>query len=251
MNTINEYKKKDLTPIKSFKIQKDLNRKIWDENDKLIKDVKDKLLNITDLFIEQIDIKLNIKDIIFCGSLCNYNYSKYSDFDVHIVVDYGDLSESEKNVTVKYTDLFKKYFKIKYDFVILGYDIEFYVQDDKEEFNSLGIYSLKKDKWLSKPKIDKDIKIDDDKIEKISKKIMSELDKYIDVVDEGNYNIESVKSGVKEIWSDIKGYRKEGLSSPMGEFSYGNLVFKLLRRNGYIQKYMTLIKKITEDEYTK
>lgn len=251
MKVINEYTKKDLTPIKSFKIQKDLNRKIWDDKDKIHSELRDKLLNITDLFIEQIDIKLDVEDIILCGSLANYNYSKYSDFDIHIVTDLSKLSDTEKELTIKYTDLFKKYFKIKYDFVLLGYDIEFYVQDSEEKLNSIGIYSLKNNKWLSKPEVDMDMEIENDKIEEVSKKIMLELDKYSSVIEEGNYNIETVKDGLHNIWSDIKKYRKEGLSSPKGEFSYGNLVFKLLRRNGYIQKYMDISKKLTEDEYTK
>ena len=42
------------------------------------------------------------------------------------------------------------------------------------------------------------------------------------------------------MWDKIKNYRKSGLESEGGEFSIGNLVFKLLRRNGYIEKMIEL-----------
>ena len=38
----------------------------------------------------------------------------------------------------------------------------------------------------------------------------------------------------------IKDFRKSGLDCEDGEFSVGNLVFKLLRRNGYIEKVMKI-----------
>ena len=45
---------------------------------------------------------------------------------------------------------------------------------------------------------------------------------------------------IDKVWKKIKNYRKSGLDSEDGEFSIGNLVFKLLRRNGYIEKVMKL-----------
>jgi hypothetical protein len=46
---------------------------------------------------------------------------------------------------------------------------------------------------------------------------------------------------VKDMWNDIKRMRQSGLSSS-GEFSTENLVFKMLRNQGWIEKlsdYMT------------
>lgn len=248
---INEFKQEDLDPIKSFDVNDDLNRKIWDKDDKLKPELKEKLLYLTDLFLDEIDYEFEIKDIILCGSLCNYNYSKYSDFDIHIVVDYTKIDQEKKDILVKYTDLFKKYFKIKYNIEILKYDVEFYVQNKDDEFNSAGIYSIRDDKWLSKPSHDEHIKIEISKIKSVAIKLMKELDKYESIIKTNSYDMNSVTTGLSEIWYDIKKYRKEGLSSKKGEYSYGNLVFKLLRRNGYIQKYMDMKKKMVEDEFNK
>lgn len=64
------------------------------------------------------------------------------------------------------------------------------------------------------------------------------VDELEDQVDEDKYEQFSEKT--KKVWEKIKDYRKSGLESEGGEFSLGNLVFKLLRRNGYIEKVMKL-----------
>ena len=37
-----------------------------------------------------LDIEFFIHDIILTGSLSNYNWSKYSDVDLHILIDYNE-----------------------------------------------------------------------------------------------------------------------------------------------------------------
>jgi hypothetical protein len=54
---------------------------------------------------------------------------------------------------------------------------------------------------------------------------------------------------IKKIWKKIKTYRQSGLDSESGEFSLGNLVFKLLRRNGYIGKVMALKRKLYDKQF--
>ena len=63
----------------------------------------------------------------------------------------------------------------------------------------------------------------------------------IDDIEEGkddSYN--EFKEKIDSAWKKIKDFRKSGLESEGGEFSVGNLVFKLLRRNGYVSKIMDL-----------
>ena len=74
--------------LNSFKIKDDLNQDIWPE-DKLDEQVKAKLIKIAKSFMK--DTKLpkgtKIKDFIFTGSLANYNWSKFSDVDLHIILN--------------------------------------------------------------------------------------------------------------------------------------------------------------------
>ena len=69
-------------------------------NDKLLPEVKEKLENITDNFIELLkenEIKVKLKDILVVGSNASYNYSKDSDIDLHIIVDGSIYEDKEKN----------------------------------------------------------------------------------------------------------------------------------------------------------
>ena len=82
----------DLVP----QIQDDLNRDIWDENNKLKPEISEKLLRIAKDFYEKLDLPTPILDITFTGSMANYNWTDLSDIDLHIVIDYLDVNEMSK-----------------------------------------------------------------------------------------------------------------------------------------------------------
>jgi hypothetical protein len=68
-----------------------------------------------------------------------------------------------------------------------------------------------------------------------------------DIEESDNIDYDDLKEKTESVWKKIKDFRKSGLESESGEFSIGNLVFKLLRRNGYISKIM----EIKKDSYDK
>ena len=70
-------------------IKKELNQSIWD-GEKLNTLVRERLLKIADDFIEDLEIveKEDIEDIRLTGSLANYNYTSYSDIDLHVIIDF-------------------------------------------------------------------------------------------------------------------------------------------------------------------
>lgn len=72
--------------IKTFKVQPDLNREFWTPENKLTPSIRKALLRIAKEFYDGIELehKPKIKDIVFTGSLANYNYSDYSDVDLHL-----------------------------------------------------------------------------------------------------------------------------------------------------------------------
>jgi len=72
------------------------------------------------------------------------------------------------------------------------------------------------------------------------KKILDKGEEYSKLIDslvELSENGEDVSKSVDELKAKIKKFRQSGLESG-GEYSYENLTFKLLRRNGYIEKLM-------------
>ena len=60
-------------------------------------------------------------------------------------------------------------------------------------------------------------------------------------------DLEYTSEIVKRMFDKIKRMRKSGLDSREGEFSMGNIIFKVLRRSGYITKLI----EIKRDTYDK
>ena len=237
-----EFKQSDLEPIKSFYLKDELNPKIWD-NFKIDEEVREDLIRIGQDFFESTDIKADVKDIALTGSLCNYNWSeKYSDYDLHIIIDFNDVDENYELVE-KLVDYAKKVWNEQHDIKIKGYDVEIAVQDSDDLKKAMvggrmgGVFSLLNNKWIKKP-VKADFEPDEKLISEKAKTIIMQVDDIKEQLHEDKY--EAFKTKIDKVWKKIKDYRQSGLESESGEFSTGNLVFKLLRRNGYIGKIMEL-----------
>ena len=84
----------EITPsevdLSSFEIQHDLNQDVWQEGDMLDSRVRLTLLDIADDFYDSLKLKwLKPLDIVLTGSICNFNWSEFSDIDMHIIVDFS------------------------------------------------------------------------------------------------------------------------------------------------------------------
>ena len=113
-----EFKKSDLEPVKSFKIQDELNPKIWDDM-KMKKEIREDLLKISEDFFEGTELDAEVKDIILTGSLANYNWSKYSDHDLHIIIDFKDINDDE-DLVKDLVDSKKTIWNLQHDIEIGG-----------------------------------------------------------------------------------------------------------------------------------
>jgi hypothetical protein len=241
-----EFVQADLEPVKSFHIKDELNPKVWDDQTTMNREVREQLLQIANDFYQQTDIDADIKDIILTGSLANYNWSeKYSDYDLHILIDFKDVSDDVELVK-KFVDGARKIFNDNYDLKIVGYEVEVYIQDIEEPHTSTGVYSVLNDKWKVKP-IKIDFELDEDAVKDKARSVMMRIS---DLEEEaGEVKHEKFIEKVNKVWEKIKNFRKSGLSEEGGEFSIGNITFKLLRRNGYIGKIMDMKKKSYEKQF--
>ncbi len=234
----------DTDILQSFKVKDTLNPKIWDnysnpKDAKLKKRVLDTLNKISDEFIEFLGQDVFVDDIILTGSLSNFNWSKYSDFDLHIVVDFSQY-DKQSDLYKELFNLKKQAFNDKHNIKIFGYDVELYVQDKDEEHTASGIYSIMENEWIKipkgvKPKIDKDT-------------LKSKVKNWIEKIDNTIKELKGDKSSidkVKKLKDKLKEYRKSGLEKEE-EFSYENLVFKYLRRSGHIEKLFNIQNKLTD-----
>ena len=128
--------------LSSFKVKDSLNPKIFDENEKINSEIKSRLLMIADDFFDTLELPwVDVTDITLTGSLANYNWSKFSDVDLHIIIDYNEVDEKETLVS-EYLAAKKNIWNEKHDIKIKGYDVELYVQDMNEPHISTGVYYI-------------------------------------------------------------------------------------------------------------
>ena len=222
--------------LDSFNLKDTLNPKIWDNPEdpkkaKMKPKVKQALMKIANEFIDYLGDDAFVEDITLTGSLSNFNWSEYSDFDLHIIVDFERFEKEEET----YKELFnlkKQVFNDKHDIKIFGYDVELYAQGSEEKHESSGVYSVMEDKWINQPeklKVNIDKSVIEDKVKNWNEKIENALEELKgDDLGKGKKKIEYLKTKLKD-------YRKSGLDKD-GELSYENLTFKFLRRNGMIEK---------------
>jgi len=226
---------KDNNIIKSFTSKDSLNSKIWSD-DKLVPKVRTRLIEIATEFIDFLGVPIVVDDIIFTGSLANYNWSEFSDIDLHVV---GDFKQFDQEIIEIYQELFKvkkTIFNTNHDIRIFGYEVELYVQDSNEAHFSSGVYSVMFDEWIEKPKKESP-NID---TVMLKKKITHWTDMIDTIVDNSNLKeIEDVREYIQKFKDKLKKYRSSGLRSG-GEYSVENLVFKYLRRSGHLDKLFNL-----------
>ena len=216
--------------LDSFKIKDTLNTTIWDDKE-LKPKIRKQLSKIAQDFIKSLDLPkpIIIKDIIFTGSLANYNWSKFSDIDLHIITDFKQL-ESDKQLTKDYFWAKKNLWNQEHDITVFGYPVELYVQDISDKLVATAIYSIQNDKWIKKP-IKEKFKLDKQTIKNKTQEFIDQLKDIRKDYKEEDY--QTVVDKTKKLKDKIKQMRKAGLESG-GEFSNENIVFKVLRRTSFM-----------------
>ena len=114
--------------VAPIETHQELNPKIW-LGEHLRPDVHETLLKISTEFFDFLNMPVEVEDIIISGSQANYNYSPYSDLDLHFVVDYGQVKcEMEAD---ELFDTKRKLWKEQHNIKIHGIPVELYVEDKK------------------------------------------------------------------------------------------------------------------------
>jgi predicted GNAT family acetyltransferase len=233
----------DIKELNSFKLSDavkfhdKLNPNLW-MGSRLDPAVKKQLLLIAEDFISELGIKdLDVEDVTISGSNAAYTYTPHSDLDLHILVDMDKFPADEV-----YRELFqakKTLYNDTHDISVHGVPVELYVQDKNQPVVSLGEYSLLKDKWLKFPtkrRANLDQNATRAKYERLKELVELAL---------RTRDLERVTKAL----SLIKRYRKAGLDKG-GEFSPENLAFKVIRKQGGIQKLYDLRNELHSEELT-
>ena len=132
--------------LQSFSLQDKLNPEVWNlanESSEIMKpEIRERLLEIAYEFIEFLEIPVFVDDIILTGSLSNYNWSKFSDFDLHLIIDFNQFPKDAIELYQKLFNLKKMLFNNNHDITIKQYEVELYAQDETEPHESTGVYSV-------------------------------------------------------------------------------------------------------------
>jgi len=218
--------------INSFKLKKTLNPDIWTDFN-IQPNVRNKLYLIAKDFFNELKLPNNvhIKDIIFTGSLANFNWSKFSDIDLHVVLDFKQF-DGTPDMIKDYFDAKKNLWNQEHDITIADFPVEIYAQNSNEKLTATAIYSILNNKWILKPN-QETFKID-------KKAVITKANDFIAQLKSirTDYNDEDFKSVInksKKLKDKIKQFRKAGLESG-GEFSLENIVFKTLRRTPFFDQ---------------
>lgn len=229
--------------ITSIKQHDKLNPLLWNDDDTLKDEIRIALLRITKRFIEFSNlVEYKFNDIIFTGSLANYNYTNNSDIDLHIILDFSQVSDNLE-FAEELLKLKKTIWNDNLPIQIKGFTVEVYYQDINEILHASGTYSLMNNTWVIKP-IKKIVNINTNNIKLKAAELMNKIDSLETNTDKNNW-LESYER-LKE---KIKAYRQSGLDSG-GEYSTENLVFKTLRNSGYLTKLTDMKNNYLKNELT-
>lgn len=213
-----------------MKFHDELNPIIWDkDNDNQMRpEVLAKLKEIANAFIEYIEIPEDaVLDIVVTGSSASYNYNKYSDLDLHIIVDYNKIHE-DCPLVEGYLGALKNTFNKEHDIFIKDVPVELYAEKQGQGTVHNGLYSVQEEEWIDRP--EKIAPTDNDAAVEAK---FNEIKDMVDKCDDSEV--------ATELLEKIYNMRKAGLAES-GEFCTENLAFKKLRNEGCMDKLRKLKK---------
>jgi hypothetical protein len=203
-----------------------LNPKIWD-GDQLKPEVQAKLLQIAKKWATFAKIPdFAVTDIILVGGNANYNWTKFSDLDLHVVVNREDLADCP-DLLDDYLQNKKQLWALVHDITIYGHDVELYAQDNQTAYpKKQGVYSIKDKKWIAQPKLED--------VDFRGPALLAKVKQYTERI-ETLISTNAEDESFSKLKEKFKNMRSSGLKK-IGEFSMENLLFKELRNRGVIDK---------------
>ena len=213
--------------IKQHLPHEELSVKLW-EDQKLKPSIREQLLEISEAFMKYLGISIDVIDVTFTGSYANYNYTPYSDIDLHIIVDPKSINR-DIDLVEEFLKAKRQFWNDRHDIRVLNIEVELYAQDVNEPHESSGVYSVKKDEWINKPnkfRVEFDSRNITRKVKYFTKLIIMEINEA---------KMSRDIAGLEKLIKKLRNMRQSGLEKG-GEMSDENIIYKILRSEGNIQK---------------
>lgn len=211
----------------------ELNPVLWDK-ERLKGPIRSKLLEFANAWAKFAKIPPNmIDDVLLVGGSAGYNYTDKSDLDVHLLLDRNKLGR--RDLVDELLQTKKSLWGLLHEVRVAGLPVEGYAQDHTETHpKSQGIYSIRNDKWVIRPKLPPVLDIE-------SKAFKSKVQKYVDIIEHLISNNAPLEK-FKELKERLRNMRSTGLKRG-GEYDQQNIVFKTLRDNGVLDRMTKHIRK--------
>lgn len=200
-----------------------------DDTYKLHSGIRDKLLEIASTFksyLEEDGLSLNVVDVRLVGSNAGYDYNDASDIDLHLVADL-DCMACDSSIVQVALNAEKTKFNTTLDISIKGIPVELYVEDVRTGVNSNGIYSLTRDCWIKYPIPEKQLPED------VLAVVAAKTSEWVTLISKAL--VRRNENELQRIINRLYLMRKDGLDTK-GPKSLGNLIFKEIRKQGYLDK---------------
>tara|TARA_B100000575_G_scaffold74270_1_gene57880 strand:+ start:6977 stop:7654 length:678 start_codon:yes stop_codon:yes gene_type:complete len=216
----------------------DLNVKFWDGLT-LRTEVRDKLLEIGYIWAEFAKIPQNaIQDIILVGGNANYNYTEYSDLDLHLVVDKDEIAACQTDFLDDFLRDKKRLWALTHDVTLYGQPVELYAQDISDPTpRNQGTYSVLNNWWIQEPR-KQYVDFSDPLLKQKVRDMMERIDDLIDTQADDITVLNKLKEKIRTM--------RGSAIQRGGEFALENLVFKELRNRGYLDKLSKYIRTIED-----
>ena len=216
----------------------ELNPKFW-ENNSIKPEVRSKLLQIADVWTKFANIPSDaVEDLLVVGGNANFNYTPYSDVDLHILVDKSKIADCPEILDDYLKD--KKYIWAQtHDIQLYGHDVEIYAQDISEPTPAdQGSYSLLANSWLKEPH--------HEQVDLNAPELQLKIQNYIQKI-ENLISSNASDESFQKFKEKMRNMRSAGLKKS-GEFSLENLTFKELRNLGYFEKINNYMKSKQDEQ---
>lgn len=219
----------------------------FDPDNKLKQDIRDVLMDVLADVKQELakkDFDLEDEGVILTGSLVDVNFDKNSDVDFHVLVDFNKFDDP--TLVQNFLQSFAKNYNNRFN--LRGRNLELYFQDSREPHISPGVYDVVNNDWIIPPEGVKIVRTPQMLLAADS--IKKRIDRFVKEYEEADKSDKDIVvahlAKLQGFFSSLRDMRKRALSAG-GLGSFGNQVFKLLRRNGAFDSLTKLITRAKDD----
>ena len=242
--------------MKSFKLffesqfyNDTLHPAFWDAAKNFDQSLREKLLTIAKDVSDGAGVKdALIDDIQLTGSMANYNYTDFSDLDVHILLDFAKINHDE-DLVKKALDGKRFVWNLRHDIKMGGHDVEVYFQDTEEPHKASGLYSILTNKWIREPEHNEP-EVDARDVTAKADRLKGEIaDLEVALQTTEGEDLGELAEAADALRAKVAKMRKDSLEAN-GEFGIGNLAFKELRNSDYMERLIDVANGIYDKQFT-